>query len=100
MAPPRQKLRNTSAQSWCADVGRFLRLINTDGVSGTHKRPPTRLCFEFRVLLNWPTRLRTRKLLIYYYTIIPIFQQQIAQPTNQTAAQAQELYRDPDRRPP
>ena len=36
MARPRQPLQNTAARSWCAEVRRFLRLINTDKVFGTH----------------------------------------------------------------
>ena len=45
MARPRRPRRNTTAQSWCADVRRFLRPINTDEVLGTHTGPrldPTR----------------------------------------------------------
>ena len=37
MARPRRPGRNTAAQSWCADVRRFFRLINADEVLGTHK---------------------------------------------------------------
>src|SRR5271169_6467146 len=36
MASPRRPVRNIAARSWCAEVRRFLRLINTDEVFGTH----------------------------------------------------------------
>src|ERR1035437_10695017 len=36
MAPPKRPVRNKAARSWSADVRRFLRLINTDEVLGTH----------------------------------------------------------------
>src|ERR1019366_10137590 len=36
MARPRRPVRNIATRSWCADVRRFLRLINTDEVFGTH----------------------------------------------------------------
>src|SRR5674476_856795 len=37
MARPRRPVRNKVARSWFADVRRFLRLINTDEVLGTHR---------------------------------------------------------------
>src|ERR1019366_5051472 len=37
MARPRRPVRNPAAQSWCAEVRRFLRLINADEVLGTHR---------------------------------------------------------------
>src|ERR1017187_8596877 len=36
MARPRRPVRNIAARSWCAEVKRFLRLINADEVLGTH----------------------------------------------------------------
>src|ERR1039457_2134435 len=43
MARPRRPVRNPAARSWCAEVRRFLRLINADEVLGTHTRPRERI---------------------------------------------------------
>src|SRR5450631_3413506 len=37
MARPRRPVRNPAARSWCAEVRRFLRLINADEVLGTQR---------------------------------------------------------------
>ena len=37
MVRPKRPVRNIAARSWCADVRRFFRLINTDEVFGTHR---------------------------------------------------------------
>src|SRR5215204_3742212 len=36
MATPRRPGRSRAVQTWCADVRRFLQLINADEVLGTH----------------------------------------------------------------
>src|SRR5450830_143923 len=55
MARPRRPVRNILARSWCADVRRFLRLINTDEVFGTHsppKNPPVITGYDGRRVRN------------------------------------------------
>src|ERR1035437_779755 len=73
MARPRRPVRNIATRSWCADVRRFLRLIKTDEVFGTHsgrhtcmyQKPHPALIFIWQASANGSnttTRLdRTRR---------------------------------------
>src|SRR5271169_483704 len=63
MASPRRPVRNIAARSWCAEVRRFLRLINTDEVFGTHTPNSDHSTAEFVYLVSVKRRHRTTALI-------------------------------------